>query len=156
MPWRLSTGMQDALLGTGSLKSILANGQIRVFTDAQPASADDAETGTLLCILTASSLPMTSGVATNGISLGVPDDGVIGKAVNLVISGINLANGRAGYFRWYPNDFENHMGVASGGDKIRLDGTCSNQSTGQMQLWSTTLKAGITLTVDNIALDLKA
>lgn len=159
MAWRLSTGLRNKLLGAasgqGSLQQILANGQIRIYTGPQPASADAAETGSLLCTITLGSGAMTSGNATNGINLGNAADGIIGKAAGEVWSGVNSAQGTAGWFRWYPNDFDGQMGAATGGDKTRIDGSCAS-SGAQMNLSSTSLVNGITTTVDNVALTMPA
>ena len=159
MAWRLSTGLRNALLGLasgdGSLKTILANGQIRIFTGTQPASADDAETGALLCTITLASGAMESGVATNGINLGVAVAGVIGKAAGEVWSGVNNASGTAGWFRYYPNAFDNHKGAASGGNKIRLDGRVAT-SGAEMTLTSTALIVDVTSTATTVELTLPA
>lgn len=159
MAWRLSKGLRNKLLGLtsgdGSLKTILANGQIRIFTGSQPASADEGETGTHLCTITLSSGAMTSGVATNGINLGDASNGAIGKADGEIWSGENIATGTAGWFRWYPNDFDNHIGENSDGSKARIDGNCST-SNAQMNLSSTGLVSGVSTTVDSVTITMPA
>ena len=147
--------MRNALLDTGSLKGILANGQIRIYTGTQPANADAGETGTLLCTITLASGEMTSGTETNGINLGNADGGTVGKADGEVWSGVNSDGGTAGWFRWYPNDFGDHTGAATGGDKVRIDGNCAT-SGGQMNLSSTSLTADVTTTVDNVVITMPA
>ena len=158
MSWRLSAGLRNKLLGAasgqGSLKQILANGQIRIYTGSQPATAEEAETGSLLCTITLASAEMTSGTATNGINLGNADNGTVGKAAE-VWSGVNAATGTAGWFRWYPNDFDAQMGAATAGNKIRIDGRCGTAAS-QMNLSSTSLVSGVTTTVDSVALTLPA
>jgi len=52
MAKRLSTGFVNARNQTGSTKSIMQNGIIHIFSGTQPATADAAETGTLLMQLT--------------------------------------------------------------------------------------------------------
>lgn len=151
MAWRLSTGMKNAILNDKGLKEALANGQIRVYAGPQPTSADEAEQGTLLCILTLASGAMVSGVTANGLNLDTPEGGVVGKPEAAVWSGKNLANGTAGHFRWYPNNFDAHMGTANAGDKIRIDGNCAT-SGGQLNMSTTNLKINVTTTVDNVAL----
>lgn len=157
MAWRLSTGLRNKILGAasgqGSLQEILANGQIRIYTGTQPANADTAETGTLLCTITLASGDMTSGVATNGINLGNAADGTVGKADGEVWSGVNAASGTAGWFRWYPNAFADNIG--GGAAKICIDGNCAT-SGGQMNLSSTSLTAAVTTTVDNVAITMPA
>ncbi len=151
MAWRLSTGMKNAILNDKGLKEALANGQIRIFSGPQPHSADDAEQGALLVTITLASGAMVSGTPTNGLSLDTPAGGIVGKPEASVWSGKNVANGSAGWFRWYPNNFDSHMGAATDGDKIRIDGNCAT-SGGQMNLSSTNLKINVTTTVDNVAL----
>lgn len=151
MAFGLSTGLKNALLNNQGLKTALANGQIRIFNGTRPASADSAESGALLCIITLSSGAMTSGVATNGLVLDTPDGGAVGIPDGAVWSGENLVDGSARWFRWYPNDFDDHMGAASGGDKIRLDGNCGTTGA-DMVLSSTNLKAGVPTTVDDVNL----
>jgi hypothetical protein len=151
MAWRLSEGLKNALLGTASLKTILANGQIRIFAGPQPASAEDAETGPVLCVITLASGAMVSGVGTNGINMATPSGGAIGKASGEVWSGKNLATGTAGWFRWYPNAFDTNMGAAAAGNKIRLDGNVAT-SGGQLNLSSVSLRLDITTTIDNVNL----
>lgn len=152
MAWRLSEGLKNALLGTAGLKEALANGQIRIFSGPQPASPEEAETGQLLCVVTLASGAMVSGVTTNGINLDTPTGGAIGKPTASVWSGKNLATGTAGWFRWYPNDFDNHQGAATAGNKIRLDGNVAAGSGGQLNLSSVSLKVDITTTIDNVNL----
>lgn len=52
MTLRYSTGLRNFLARYGSLADALSNGEIRVYTGAQPSSADAAPTGTLLCTIT--------------------------------------------------------------------------------------------------------
>ena len=151
MAWRLSTGMKNAILNDKGLKEAFTAGQIRIFSGPQPNSADDSEQGALLAVITLASGAMVSGNPANGLTLDTPAGGVVGKPEAAVWSGKNVANGSAGWFRWYPNDFDSHMGAATGGDKIRIDGNCAT-SGGQMNLSSTNLKINVTTTVDNVAL----
>lgn len=62
MPLRFSTGAVDALQEAGCLKEILWDGVVDVLSGAQPAGADDAETGTLLVRCTLASGAFTAGV----------------------------------------------------------------------------------------------
>lgn len=150
MAWRMSTGFKNRVLASDGFSEILKNGQIRVFTGPQPSSADAAETGQLLCVVTNGSGAMVSGVATNGINLDIPSDGQVERAVGEVWSGKNLATGVAGWFRWYPNDFDTQVGAASSlGQKVRLDGNCGTANA-QMILPSTSLKENNTTTLDTV------
>jgi hypothetical protein len=152
MAFTLSTGLKNALLNNAGLKSALANGQIRIFNGVRPQSADDAESGAVLCIITLNSAAMVSGVVTNGLVIDTPSGGAVGIPSGAVWSGKNLATGNATWFRWYPNTFDAHQGVATGGDKIRLDGNCAAGGGGDLNLSTTNLKINVPTTVDNVNL----
>lgn len=152
MAFTLSTGLKNALLNASGLKSALASGQIRIFNGVRPASADDAESGALLCIITLASGAMVSGVTTNGLVLDTPANGAIGIPAGAVWSGKALANGNATWFRWYPNNFDAQQGAANGGDKIRLDGNCAAGGGGDLNLSTTNVKINVPITVDNVNL----
>lgn len=66
MTLRYSTGLRNFLAKFGSLADALQNGQIEIYTGAQPSSADAAPTGTKLCTVTASSLARTAEVRASG------------------------------------------------------------------------------------------
>ena len=104
MALRLSTGLRNAMLGTGSFKTIMQNGVIRVFSGVQPTSADDAEAATVLLEISVSSGTFTAGTATNGVNFGTPADGALAKSSSEVWSGVASASGTAGWFRFYAND----------------------------------------------------
>lgn len=55
MAVRLSTALVNKLMDTGSFKDIFANGVIDIWSGTQPATADAAATGTLLCTVSKSS-----------------------------------------------------------------------------------------------------
>lgn len=83
-------------------KDIFKNHIIRVYTGTPPATADAAETGTLLLKLTLESGAFTPGTATNGLNFDAIVSGVMSKD-DEVHSGAGLANGTAGYYRIYDN-----------------------------------------------------
>lgn len=75
-----------------SVKEIFNKSVIKIYTGSQPASANDAPTGTLLVTI---SLNGTG----NGISFGDASGGSISKSPTEVWSGTAVATGTAGYFR---------------------------------------------------------
>jgi hypothetical protein len=80
---RLSTALRDHVNQNGSIKSALQNGQILIYTGAQPATADAAPTGTLLATITASSASRTAEVlATGTITLSGSSGTVSAVSVN--------------------------------------------------------------------------
>jgi hypothetical protein len=66
MTLRYSTGARNFLANLGGLADMLQNGQIELRTGAQPASADAAPTGTLLCTITDNAQARTAEVRATG------------------------------------------------------------------------------------------
>lgn len=66
MTLRYSTGLRNFLAKYGSLSDALSNGEVQIYTGAQPASADAAPTGTLLCTITANAAARTAEVVATG------------------------------------------------------------------------------------------
>ena len=135
----------------GSYRGIFRNCTIVIRTGTQPASADDAETGTVLCQITLSSGSFSADSPTNGLNFGQVSDGVLAKAVDEVWSGVNSESGVAGWFRIYDNSFV--TGATTTGK--RLDGACAT-SGAQMTLTNSSLVSGVTTTVDDVALSMPA
>lgn len=133
----LSTGLRNKLMDTGSLKSILAGGLIKIYSGTPPATADAAATGTLLCT-----------VSNNSTGTGINFDttaasGIISKAPGETWSGVNAASGTATYFR--------HVAAGDDGSasttQARIQGVISTVAA-DMNLSSTALVSGATQTVD--------
>lgn len=66
MAWRPSKALRNFLLEGGSLKKALSNCVIKVYTGAQPATAEAAPTGTLLCTYSLSGGALTREVQSLG------------------------------------------------------------------------------------------
>lgn len=115
MAIRLSTGARNALVGTDGqgFGELFNNGVLDIFTGAQPVSADYVETGTKLVRISS-----TSGTAAeDGLKFGTAGAGAMGIGTP-VWSGINIAAGVAGWFRFYGSG-----GTAgSSNTAIRFDG----------------------------------
>ena len=60
MAQRKSTGLVDFIAGSGSARQAMSNGRIFIYSGTQPATADDAITGTLLVTLTKGSGAFTA------------------------------------------------------------------------------------------------
>lgn len=127
----------------GSLKDIFKDGVIRLYSGSQPATADDAETGTLLVTFTVSSGAFTAGAVTNGLELGTPASGVIAKDTD-IWSGVAVASGTAGYFRWYDNSYVTGDSAVA----VRMDGAVGT-SGAQLNMSSTSITSGATVTLDS-------
>jgi len=115
MALRLSTGLVNGLMEESgkSLANLLDNGKMRIYTGSQPLSADAAETGTLLAVISS-----TCGTgAEDGLKYGTASSGVlpIGEPA---WQGAVIAAGVAGWFRIYD---ENDV-MGSNGTAVRLDG----------------------------------
>lgn len=143
MTYKVSTGLRNSMLVTGSLRAALATGFINIYSGSEPASADAATTGTLLCTI---SLNNTG----TGFSLdSAATDGIVAKVVSDVLSGTNVATGTAGYYR--------HVGASdTGGSSTtepRVQGRVST-SGAEMNLSSVALVSGALQTVDEYSINL--
>jgi hypothetical protein len=134
---KLSTGLRNKMLDTGSLKSIFAAGFIKIYSGSEPADADAAVTGTLLCTISINA----TGTGVNFASSAVA--GVLSKSGSEVWKGVNAATGTAGYFRH----------VAAGDDgtlsstQARIQGSIG-VSGADVNLSSTSLTSGADQTID--------
>lgn len=84
-----STGLRNFLLKGGCYDDALRNGDIDIFYGAaQPASADAATTGTLLCRITSASLARTAEVLSSGtVTL---TGGASGSVGTLTVNGVEV------------------------------------------------------------------
>lgn len=145
MAIKLSTGLRSKLMDTGSMKSILAGGLIRIYSGVPPADADAAVTGTLLCTISNNS----TGTGINLDAAAVA--GVISKAAAETWSGANVATGTATYFRH----------VAAGDDgtlsttQARIQGSIATVAA-DLNFSSTALVSGATQTIDYYSITVPA
>jgi hypothetical protein len=133
---KVSTGLRNYIADTGSLKGALNLSKIRILTGTPPATADAAETGTLLSVITVND-------TGTGVTLGVAAGGAIPKNAGEVWKGTNLAGGTATYFRWVA---AGDTGVLSTTEK-RLQGTCGT-SGADLNMSSVNLTALAPQTID--------
>lgn len=88
MALRLSTALRNFLLSSGSVKDALQNGQINIYSGAQPASPDSAPTGTLLVSITKSGAARTAEVlATGTMTL---TGGASGSVNTVTVNSVNI------------------------------------------------------------------
>ena len=143
MTYKVSTGLRNQMLVTGSLRAALLNGKIRIFSGSEPASADAAEMGTLLCVIGKDGAGAGFSMDTTAV------DGIVYKVVSDVLKGTNLATGTAGYYR--------HVGSADTGasstTEPRVQGRVST-SGAEMNLGSTALVSGIEQPLNEYSLNL--
>jgi hypothetical protein len=121
MARKFSTGLRNAILGSNSFKAALADGVIGIYSGGQPADADQAETGTLLCLVTESGGAFVPGAAANGLEFGTAANGIIEKAAAETWMGTILATGSAGWFRHYDNNYTTGASTTA----VRFDGSCA-------------------------------
>lgn len=95
MSLKISTGVRDHLLVTGSLKAAVDGGVIRVYNGPIPATADAALSGNTL-LVTISNNDAGTGITMNAASAS----GVLGKNSAEVWSGTVVANGTPTFYRF--------------------------------------------------------
>jgi hypothetical protein len=133
-----------------AFKTAYANGVIGIFGGAsQPADANDAETGTLLALITLANGAFTPGNATNGLEFDSPVNGVLPKAAAETWSGLGLAAAGSGvtatYFRFYANAYVTGASTTA----VRYDGAISTSSLAELQM-------GVTTVVQNVPVVISA
>lgn len=145
---RLSTGLRNTMLKAAgnSCVDAMAKGMIEIRTGSQPATADDAETGTLLARITLNSGAYTD-LATYGISMKAVG-AALNKADGEVWSGVAIADGVAGWFRFYDSSATHGSSTTA----KRIDGAVA-QSGAQMNLPSTNITTGGTTTIDALTIN---
>jgi len=99
MAIRLSAGLQSSLLTEFGLAAMMNYGVIEVYSGAQPITASDAPTGTLLGTITEDGLDFTSGSTAGGLRTAYS-----GPLGGLVKQGTwrlrGAADGAPGWWRW--------------------------------------------------------
>lgn len=151
MTVRHSTGLRNLMLSTGGFTEIFANGIIDVYTGAQPASADNAPTGTLLGTITKNGAAFTPGTSTNGLTWGTPSAGTVSKSTDLwQFTGV--AAGTAGWFRLKANAVDDN---SSSTTLPRLDGSIAS-SGGDINFSNLTVAIGAPNTLDSFTYTIPA
>lgn len=120
MTVRFSTGLRDGMLNATGLKEAFTDGVLRIYSGAQPTSADSAITGTLLLEITVNGGAFSHGSPTNGLEFDAPSSGVIAKAAAETWQGDGLAAGTAGWFRLCGNPLDDG---SSSTTLARIDGS---------------------------------
>ena len=123
MAIRLDTDLRNNIVDSSVVAS-LGSGSLQIRSGAQPASADDSASGTLLCTITLSGFgASSSGSAT---------------ASSLPISGTANATGTAGWARLLTGAFNIDGTVATSGGDFTIN-TLSIVSGGSVSLTACTL-----------------
>jgi hypothetical protein len=135
----------------GSLKDVLKDGVMYVYSGSQPGDPDDAVSSTLLMTITQDSLTFTAAAFDNGLEFeDDPLDGVIEKASGEVWSGVCTTAGQAGWFMICGNATDAR---GSSSTLPRMTGSIGTANADAI-MPSTTLTVGKTYTLDSFALTL--
>lgn len=155
MATRISRGQRLALLT--DLVTDLNDGVIRVYSGSPPATADAAESGTLLATITQDSGAFSGGAATNGLSLDIgtvahaAGYSEVSKTVAETWSGVGLAAGVAGWARYYANAYTTGESTTA----VRIDGLCG-LSNAQFIMSNLNIAVGETVTISSFTIRLPA
>lgn len=133
---KLSTGLRNSVLSTGSWKAALAGGELRIYSGTPPVDADAAITGTLLATIKNGA----SGINFDTSAVG----GTLSKAPGETWSGVvQSPGGTATYFR--------HVLAADAGTlsttAVRIQGTVGVAGA-DLNISATGLTTGATQTID--------
>lgn len=140
-----------ALANSRAWKDIFKNCVIEIYSGAQPADADQAETGTKLLRITASGATFTPGAATAGLNFEDPALGIAAKATGETWVGAGLADGTAGWFRCYANRYQTGGSMTA----VRFDGSVAT-SGGQLNLSTTAIRTAQNTTIDSFQITFPA
>ncbi|MGA0610105.1 hypothetical protein [Caldimonas sp. KR1-144] len=132
---KTSTGLRNAMLASGSLKSLLDNGVLRIYGGSVPSTADEAIGGaTLLCEITEDGLG--GGLDFAAAAVG----GVLAKLAGQVWAGTPVATGTATFFRFVQTGDTGAVSTTA----PRLQGTCGTAGA-DLNMTSTALVSGTPL-----------
>ena len=142
MSQKMSTGLCNALLDSGSFKDQFDGGFIHIYDGIPPDKADYAEVAPPVCIISVNS---TGTGLTWGPTAGVSTPGVIGKAVGELWTGLIVAGAGDLIATHYRVVGAGDDGAASATQK-RIQGTIGTGGA-DMNLGSTELADGATFTL---------
>lgn len=134
---KFSTGLRNGLLATGSLRTQLAAGEIRIYSGPVPTSADNAidVSNVLLVTIKAEGSPLNFETAAA--------NGVITKELDEVWNGVAVASGTATFFRHVLPSDTGALSTTS----PRIQGEIAVAGK-DMNITSTAISSGGTQTID--------
>ena len=149
MALKLSTNFRNNMLkiAGASACDMMAKGCIEIRTGGQPATADDAATGTILARITLSSGDYND-LVTNGITMKAVA-AQLNMADGEVWSGLGLADNVAGWFRMFDGTYDGAGGSTS---TSHIDGLVATSGQ-QLNLPNTNITNGGTVTIDSLAIN---
>jgi len=146
MTLSLSTGLRQGILHTAGLNTLLAAGEIHIWSGSAPSSADDTATGTLLVTINT-----VTGSGFNLHFLNTAVAGVLSKSAN-TWDGVAVATGTAGYFRYCASTSDANGTSTS---EVRIQGAVST-SGAELNMSSTSITSAATTTIDTFDITMPA
>lgn len=147
MTIKVSTGLRNSMLDTESFKASLDDGYMRIYGGAEPASADDAESATVLVDITDASQVLGAGTGIDFAASAAA--GVLSKDGVQVWSGVISTGGTATHFRL----LEQADGGGSSSTDKRVQGSIGTAGA-DLNLSSVALVATATQTIDAFSVTL--
>jgi len=142
-----ASGSTVTVPGPNGLKGLLDNGVIRVYSGAQPTSADAAPTGTLLGSITKDGAAYVEGTVTNGLVMAAPSGRSVGKSTD-VWKYTGVAAGTMGWFRFQSLAIDDDTLSTT---LVRVDGSIGITS-GDMRVTSVTSAIASSATIDSFTI----
>jgi hypothetical protein len=141
MTIRFGTTLANALLVTGSLKSLIDAGHIHFFSGPVPATADEAVNGSSVDLLTIDN-------GGTGVTFATPAvNGVLSKTAAETWSGTIGTTGVASFFRFCVGS-DTGSGVAGAGN-YRVQGTVGTDISADLLVATTNFVSGASITLSN-------
>lgn len=150
MSLRFSTGLRNAALDSQGIRAALANGVIRIYSGAQPASANNAVQGTLLMEITVDGGAFNHGSPANGLNFDAAVSALLAKAAAETWRGTGLADGLAGWFRFSGNALDDGSASTT---LPRIDGTVAKTG-GDLAVSNPNIVTGAPNTVDTFQISM--
>lgn len=143
----VTSQLSNALLATGSLKSLLDSGKIYLYSGPVPATADEAIDAS--CVL----LDTITAAAGAGVTFdGAPVNGVLKKTAAETWSGTAVAAGTASFYRLCVGT--DNGSALSGAGGYRVQGTVGTDASYDMVFSSTTIAVSDVKTLNTFQLQL--
>jgi len=132
----------------GSVIDLLKNGTMYIFDTAQTASADTAQTGTVLLKITLASGTYVPATGVNGINLNtLTSPGLLSKDATETWSGVALATGTARSFRFFGAGVDPSSYTSA---DVYFDGDISTSGS-ELDMSNTTITSGNTTSLDSFS-----
>ncbi|TVM31251.1 hypothetical protein DQK91_18800 [Oceanidesulfovibrio marinus] len=136
----------------GAINDIFREGVIEIRSGSQPASADDAESGTLLVTITDNGNTHNNTTGENGLEMDdAASGGKVEKKAGQTWRGTAVNSGTAGWFRFFAR--AHTLGAST--TSRRFDGAIAT-SGAELNMASTAITASQTVTIDGFSVTIPA